>query len=145
MEALAVAGRRCYGRAMKRWRLLGAAILVASAFLAVAIPSVSAKKTHAYEVHLSIYVDRAEHKIKGMVSYEGPSFFCEESNIRLVKVAPGKDEKVSEVKPGMFGKWGFRTTSRLSGSRVYAEVLKYHLPQRPVICLGARSRTVTAP
>ena len=34
---------------------------------------------------------------------------------------------------------------RIRGKRVYAEVLEYHLPSRPVVCLAARSRTVTAP
>jgi hypothetical protein len=64
--------------------------------------------------------------------------------VRLLKVEPGKDKKVNFVKP-VYGTWGMRTTAKLSGSRVYAEVSKYHLPDRPVICLGAKSRIVTAP
>jgi hypothetical protein len=129
---------------MRRAAVLGGTILVASALLAVTVPGVSGETTHVYPVKMTIYVDRAEHKIKGTVESDAPSFFCEESMVRLRKVEPGKDEKVNFVKP-VYGKWGMRTTSKLSGSKVYAEVSKYHLPQRPVICLAARSRTVTAP
>ncbi|HEY1354845.1 MAG TPA: hypothetical protein VGF09_00880 [Solirubrobacterales bacterium] len=130
---------------MKRAGLLGAAILVAAAFAAAAIPTLAAGKTHVYAVQLSIYVDRSEGKIKGEVSSEAPSFFCEESAVRLMKEEPGKDRKVATYRPTFLGRFGFRSTPKLRGSKVYVEVLKYHLPQRPVICLAARSRAVTAP
>ncbi len=112
---------------------------------AVLVPAVSAGKTHVYPVKLTISVERSAHKIKGTVSSEAPAQFCEESMIRLMKVEPGKDKKVNSVFPGMFGQWGMTISSRLSGSKVYAEVLRYHLPQRPVICEGAKSPIVTAP
>jgi hypothetical protein len=129
---------------MGRAAALGSAFLAASALLAVLVPAVSGETTHTYPVTLTISVDRSEHKIKGTVESESPSTFCIESTIRLVKVEPGKDGTVNSVFP-TDGRWGMRTTSRLSGSRVYAEVSRYHLPQRPVVCLAARSRTVTAP
>jgi hypothetical protein len=129
---------------MRRVPLAGA-VLALVALLAVLVPTASSGKTHIYKVQLSIYVDRSEHKIKGQVSSEGPSFFCEESAVRLMKVEPGQDRKVATYKPIFLGKFGFRSTPRLRGSQVYVEVLKYHLPQRPVVCLAARSRTVTAP
>jgi hypothetical protein len=127
---------------MKR---LGPLALVAVAVSAFAAPAVSGETTHFYPVQLTISVERSASKIKGTVSSEAPSQFCEESMIRLMKVEPGKDKKVNSVWPGTFGQWGMRTTSRLSGSKVYAEVLKYHLPQRPVICEAAKSKVVTAP
>jgi len=124
---------------------MASALLAASASMAAIVPAVSGETTHVYPVQLTISVDRSEQKIKGTVSSEAPSEFCEESAVRLMKVEPGKDRKVSSVRPGSFGKWGITVSSKLSGSKVYAAVLKYHLPQRPVICLAARSRSVTAP
>ncbi|HEY7255531.1 MAG TPA: hypothetical protein VH476_02510 [Solirubrobacterales bacterium] len=129
---------------MRRAARLGATWALASALLAAAVPAVSGETTHVYPVKMTISVDRSEHKIKGTVESDAPSFFCEESTVRLYRVEPGKDKKVNFVKP-VYGKWGMRTTSRLSGSKVYAEVSKYHLPDRPVVCLAARTRTVTAP
>jgi hypothetical protein len=55
-----------------------------------------------------------------------------------------KGEVGARVRP-YIGQWHLESPPRIRGDRVYAEVLKYHLPQRPVISLAARSRTVTAP
>jgi hypothetical protein len=57
---------------------------------------------------------------------------------------PGKDEVVKAVTP-YAGVFHASSPKRIRGKRVYAEVLSYHLPSRPVVCLAARSRTVTAP
>src|SRR5262249_54219444 len=119
--------------------------LAIAVLLAVMLPAASAGKTHIYKVQISISVDRSENKIKGEVSSEAPSAFCEESTVRLLEVGPGKDKKVATSRPVYFGKFGFRITPRLRGSKVYAEVLRYHLPQRPVICVAARSRALTVP
>jgi hypothetical protein len=98
-----------------------------------------------YSVQLTIYVERAEHKVKGTISSpDAPSEFCDQGMIRLMQVLPGKDKKANFDKPND-GRWGFRTASRLRGERVYAEVLEYKIPGRPVICQGAKSRIVTAP
>jgi hypothetical protein len=57
---------------------------------------------------------------------------------------PGKDKVVARIFP--YGaEWHMKSPPALRGKRVYAEVLAYHLPSRPVECLGARSRAVTAP
>jgi hypothetical protein len=121
------------------------AVLALTVVLAIIVPAVSSGKTHIYPVQLKIEADRSEHKIKGEVSSEAPASFCEESAVRLMEVEPGKDRKVASYKPFFLGRFGFRSTPKLRGSQVYVEVLRYHLPQRPVICLAARSRTVTAP
>ena len=57
---------------------------------------------------------------------------------------PGQDKVVARLFPEP-AEWRMKSTPGPQGARVYAEVLAYHLPQRPVECLGARSRTVTAP
>jgi hypothetical protein len=130
---------------MRRAVALASAFLVATAAMAVTAAAVSGETTHVYPVQLSIYVDRGEHKVKGTISSpEAPSEFCDQGMIRLMQVQPGKDKKVNFSKP-TDGRWGFRTTSRLRGERVYAEVLEYKIPGRPVTCLGAKSRIVTAP
>ncbi len=129
---------------MRRSARLGATFLASVAVLAAAVPAVSGETTHTYPVKLTIYVDRAEHKVKGTVESEAPSTFCTESTVRVMKVEPGKDKKIAAVFPGA-DLWGVRTSPRLKGSKVYAETLSYHLPSRPVVCLAARSRTVTAP
>jgi hypothetical protein len=61
-----------------------------------------------------------------------------------MKSVPGKD-KVAALLTPVYGEFHMKTPAKLRGERVYAEVLAYHLPSRPVVCLGARSRTVTAP
>jgi hypothetical protein len=130
---------------MRRSAHLGVAFLVASALLAAAVPGVSGETTHVYSVTLTVYVDRAEHKVKGTVSApDAPSEFCDQAMIRLMQVLPGKDKKVTSDWP-TDGRWGFRTAARVRGERVYAEVLEYKIPGRPVICKGAKSRIVTAP
>jgi hypothetical protein len=129
---------------MKRSALPGVAFLLAFALLAAA-PGVSGQATHVYSVILTISVDRAEHKVKGTISSpDAPSEFCDQGGVRLMLVQPGKDKKINSVKPGA-DKWGFGTTAKLRGERVYAEVLEYEIPGRPVICKGAKSRIVTAP
>jgi hypothetical protein len=130
---------------MRRGALLGVAFLLASVPLVTSAAGVSGETTHVFSVTLTIYVDRAEHKVKGTISSpDAPSEFCDQGMIRLMQVLPGKDKKVNFDKPTE-GRWGFRTAARLRGERVYAEVLEYKIPGRPVICKGAKSRAVTAP
>ena len=111
--------------------------------LAIALPA-SAETTHTYAVTLTISVDRATHKIGGAIVTDAPSEFCDSSTVRVLQATPGKDKVVARVFPE-YGEWGLKSFPALKGKRVYAEVLAYHLPQRPVECLGARSRAVTAP
>jgi hypothetical protein len=61
-----------------------------------------------------------------------------------MRPVPGRDKKVATVEP-YAGEWHMKSPPNLRGTRVYAQVLEYHLPSRPVVCLGARSRSVTAP
>ena len=130
---------------MRRGALLGAVFLFAAVPLATSAAGVSGETTHVYSVTLTIYVDRSEHKVKGTISSpDAPSEFCDQGMIRLMQALPGKDKKANFDKP-TDGRWGFRTASRLRGERVYAEVLEYKIPGRPVICQGAKSRIVTAP
>jgi hypothetical protein len=124
---------------------LGAAVAAAAILAISAAPQqVSGSGTHVFSVSLTISVDRAAHELKGEVITEAPSEFCDSSTLRLLRQAPGKDEVVARVRP-YIGKWHLKSPQGARGDRVYIEVLKYHLPERPVICLGARSRAVTAP
>jgi len=107
-------------------------------------PSALAETTHTYPVSLTIGVDRAAHKISGTIVTDAPSEFCDSSTVRILRVAPGKDKLVTGLTP-YAGEWRMKSPAALRGERIYAEVLSYHLPSRPVVCLGARSRTVTAP
>jgi hypothetical protein len=116
--------------------------LVAAVFTIA--PAASGETTHTYPVALTISVDRAAHKISGTIVTEAPSEFCEISTIRVRRVMPGKDAVVAGITP-YAGEWRMKSPSALRGERIYAEVSTYHLPSRPVVCLGARSRTVTAP
>jgi hypothetical protein len=75
---------------------------------------------------------------------DAPSEFCDSSTVRIRRVMPGRDRVMARVSP-YAGEWHLRSWPALKGKRVYADVLEYHLPQRPVVCLGARSRTVRAP
>jgi hypothetical protein len=109
-----------------------------------AVPAASGETTHTYSVSLTISVDRAAHKISGTIVTDAPSEFCEISTIRVRRVMPGHDKVVAGLTP-YGGEWRMKSPSALRGERVYADVLTYHLPSRPVVCLGARSRTVTAP
>ena len=71
--------------------------------------------------------------------------FCESSSIRIVLPVPGKDEVIKAVTPDA-GEFHASSPKRIRNKRVYAEVLSnITWPSRPVVCLGARSRTVTAP
>jgi hypothetical protein len=125
-----------------RGRLLG--VLVAGVAAILAITPTAFGETHTYAVTLTISVDRATHKIDGTVGSDAPGQFCELSTVRLRKVMPGKDKVVARLTP--YGnEWHMKSPPALRGERVYAEVSTYHLPSRPVECLGARSRTVTAP
>lgn len=123
-------------------RLLALVVALTGSVLLVA--SAGAEDTHVYEVSLTISVDRAEGKINGTIVTDAPSEFCESSTVRVLAVTPGKDKVVARPYP-YGGEWHMKSTPNLRGKRVYAEVLPYHLPSRPVECLGARSRAVTAP
>jgi hypothetical protein len=128
---------------MWRARLLGVLVVLTSSVLVLAAPA-PAETTHVYPVSLTISVDRTEGKINGTIVTEAPSEFCESSTVRMLAVGPGKDKVVARIFP-YGGEFHMKSTPALGGKRVYAEVLAYHLPSRPVECLGARSRAVTAP
>jgi hypothetical protein len=128
---------------MRRATQPGLAI-AAIAALFLLIPVASAETTHTYPVTLTISVDRAAHKISGTIVTDAPSEFCEISNIRVRRVMPGHDDVVTTIPP-YGGEWHMKSPAALRGKRVYAEVLTYHLPSRPVVCLGAHSRAITAP
>jgi hypothetical protein len=128
---------------MRRATQLGLAI-ASIAVLCGAVPVASGETTHTYPVALTISVDRAAHKISGTIVTDAPSEFCEISTVRVRRVTPGKDKVVAGIPP-YGGEWRMKSPPALRGERIYAEVLSYHLPSRPVVCLGARSRTVTAP
>jgi hypothetical protein len=123
--------------------LLGVLVASVAAIFAIA-PTASGETTHTYPVTLTISVDRAAHKIDGAIASEAPGQFCELSTVRIRKVMPGKDKVVARLTP-YANEWHMKSPPALRGERIYAEVLTYHLPSRPVECLGARSRTVTAP
>jgi hypothetical protein len=128
---------------MGKAKLLGALVASAALVLAVA-PVVSGETTHTYAVTLTISVDRDAGRISGTVITDAPSEFCDSSTVRIREVAAGHDRVVARLFPEA-AEWGMKSTPALRGARVYAEVLAYHLPQRPVECLAARSRAVTAP
>jgi hypothetical protein len=122
------------------------AALVASivSILAIAPTASSGEDTHVYAVTLTIAVDRAAGKISGTIVTDAPSEFCDSSTVRVRRAMPGHDKVVARIYP--YGaEWRMKSFPALRGKRVYAEALPYHLPSRPVECLGARSRTVTAP
>lgn len=128
---------------MGKARLLG--LLVASAMSVIAIvPVATGETTHTYAVTLTISVDRDAQKISGTIITDAPSEFCDSSTVRIREITPGHDRVVARLFPEA-AKWGMKSTPALRGARVYAEVLAYHLPQRPVECLAGRSRAVTAP
>lgn len=118
-------------------------IALVMAILAIA-PTASGQTTHTYPVALTISVDRTAHKISGTIVTDAPSEFCEISTVRVLRVEPGKDTIVARISP-YGGEWRMKSPTALRGERIYAELLSYHLPSRPVVCLAARSRTVTAP
>jgi hypothetical protein len=124
-------------------RTLIGSLAVLAATTAVAQP-VGAETTHTYPVALTISVDRAGRQINGTIVTDAPSEFCESSAIRIVSEVPGKDKLVKTVTP-YGGEFHASAPKYIRGKRIYAEVLSYHLPSRPVVCLAARSRTVIAP
>lgn len=129
---------------MGRTRPLVALVALTGSVLVLAAPAVAGDTDHVYPVSLTISVDRAEGKVEGTIVTEAPSEFCESSTVRVLAVTPGKDKVVARIYP-YGGEWHMKSTPTLKGKRVYAEVLAYHLPSRPVECLAARSRAVTAP
>jgi hypothetical protein len=121
-----------------------AVVAAVTAPILVVVPTASSETTHVYPVSLTIAVDRPAAKISGTILTEAPSEFCDSSSVRVLVDMPGKDKVVARIFP--YGaEWHMKSPPTLRGKRVYAEVLAYHLPSRPVECLGARSRTVTAP
>jgi len=128
---------------MGKGKALGLFVALIGSILAV-VPSASGETTHTYAVTLTIAVDRDAGKISGTVLTDAPSEFCDSSTVRVREAMPGHDRVVARLFPEA-AEWRMKSPPALRGARVYAEVLAYHLPQRPVECLGARSRTVTAP
>jgi hypothetical protein len=124
-------------------RQLASLVASIAAIVAFAAPA-AGETTHVYSVTLTISVDRAAGKLNGTVLSDAPSEFCDSSAVRIRRAMPGHDKVVARLTP-YGGEWHMRSPTALGGKRVYAEVLPYHLPERPVECLGARSRTVTAP
>ncbi|HEY2477240.1 MAG TPA: hypothetical protein VGI17_00755 [Solirubrobacterales bacterium] len=124
------------------------AIAALAALLAIA-SAAAGRKTHTYQVLISISVDRSAHLISGKVTSEpeAPSFFCEMASLRIREEMPGKDKVVARVYPNeeRLAEWKFTVGPSLHGARLYAETSAYHLPSRPIECLAGRSRTVTAP
>ena len=121
-----------------------ATLIVACVLALAAVPAASGDVIHTYAVTLTISVDRNADRLSGTISSDAPSEFCDSSTVRIRRAMPGKDRVVARVFP-TYGEWRLRSFPAIRGKRVYAEVLTYDLPQRPVMCLGARSRTVTAP
>jgi hypothetical protein len=133
----------CYLGSVGKGRLLGVLLAGVAAIFAI-VPTAFGETTHTYAVTLTITVDRTAHKIDGTVGSDAPGLFCELSTVRIRKVMPGHDKVVGRLTP--YGnEWHMKSPPALRGERIYAEVSTYHLPGRPVECLGARSRTVTAP
>jgi hypothetical protein len=125
-------------------RALSVAVIASFAVVVSVLPAASGETTHTYAVSLTISVDRPGRLINGTILTDAPSEFCDGSSIRIVRPMPGKDELVKTVTP-YAGEYQAGSPKRIRNKRVYAEVLSYHLPSRPVVCLAARSRTVTAP
>jgi hypothetical protein len=128
---------------MGRATLSGVIVAMTAAVLAVS-PTAFGETTHTYPVSLTISVDRQARQLNGTIVTDAPSEFCESSSVRIRVQMPGKDDVVKTVTP-YGGEFHAHVPKFIRGKRVYAEVLSYHLPTRPVVCLAARSRTVTAP
>ena len=126
-------------------RPLRRALAAAAAAVLALAGGAPATTTHTYPVTISIKVNKPEKKIEGDVDSPAPSEFCDSSGVRIMHPQRGKDQLVAKVNTFGAGQWSFRIKPKRSGQRLYAQTLKYHLPSRPVVCLGARSRTVTAP
>ncbi|HYP55503.1 MAG TPA: hypothetical protein VEQ41_04280 [Solirubrobacterales bacterium] len=121
------------------------AALLSTAIALAGVSVASAETTHVYPVTLTISVDRQARQIDVSVSSDAPAQFCETSMIRIRRAMPGKDKVIARSFPNDLGEWHLKAPPALRGKRIYAEVSGYRLPERPVECLGARSRTVTAP
>ncbi len=120
-------------------------LLAATAVTALTVAVTAAgTTTHTYPVTLTIKANKAAKKIEGDVTSPAPSEFCTTSTVRILQPKRGRDALVATVHP-VYSHWSFRIRPRRSGDRLYAATLQYHLPNRPVVCLAARSRTVTAP
>jgi hypothetical protein len=125
-----------------RLRFLLAVASIASFGL---VQAATAGQTHTYSVTLTIKVEnRAQHKIGGRIISDAPSTFCSESSVRIRRVKRGRDPVIGLVFKPSNEEWHIKLP-RHKGERAYAEVSTYHLPQRPVRCLGDRSRTITLP
>src|SRR5829696_4165190 len=112
----------------------GTLSVIAIALLAGALSvagAASGETTHTYSVAVTISVDRPGHLINGTIVTDAPSEFCESSSIRIVQLMPGKDKVVKTVTP-YGGEYDACSPKYIRGKRVYAEVLSYHLPSRPV-------------
>ena len=121
-----------------------AAVTAGLTSILIAAPIASSETTHVYPVSLTISVDRAAGKINGTIVTDAPDEFCDSSSVRLRIAMPGQDTVAARI--SHYGaEWHMKSGPFLSGKQVYAEVLAYHLPARPVECLGARTRAVTAP
>jgi hypothetical protein len=121
-----------------------AAVAAGLTSILIISPNASSETTHVYPVSLTISVDRPAGKINGTIVTDAPSEFCDSSMVRVRIAVPGNDSIVARIFP-YDAEWHMKSGPYLSGKRVYAEVLAYHLPARPVECLGARSRAVMAP
>ncbi|MFL5899364.1 MAG: hypothetical protein ACJ76D_13075 [Solirubrobacterales bacterium] len=121
------------------------AVAVAVVALLALTASAAAETTHTFSVTLTIGVDRAAHRLSGRVESDAPSEFCDGATVRIMRSLPGKDKVAARVFPNDSAEWRLKAFPAIAGERVYAEALQYHLPSRPVVCLGARSRTVVAP
>ncbi len=119
-------------------------VVLAMALGLAGVHAAIAAGTHVYSVSLTLKADSSKRRITGTVVTKAPSEFCDTSKIRVRQVQAGKDHVVAKVKPHN-AKWHLDSTGSLRGKRVYAEVSRYHLPNRPVECRAARSPTVTAP
>jgi len=122
----------------------GALVALVALFLLPAA-SAPAETTHTFSVTVTISVDRAAHQLSGKVESDAPSEFCDGATVRIMRALPGKDKLAARITPNELSEWHLKSFPAIAGKRVYAEVLQYHLPSRPVVCLGAHSRTVTAP
>ncbi len=115
------------------------ALAVAMMLAAQAAP---AKSVHVYTVHLTIEADGG--KLHGTVVSAAPYEECEGAKVKIKQVLPGADKTVAKVKPAA-REWSLATSGDLRGAAVYAETSAYEVPAKAVRCLGARSKTVTAP
>ena len=105
-----------------------------------------AATNHTYATTVTIKVlDRAAHQIGGQVQSDAPAFFCSQGTVQVRRVERGPDPIVARVRMVYsYPDWRVKLP-RQKGERVYGKVLKYDLPNRPITCLGSRSRAITVP